>query len=110
MYGALTLEGMCHCAGLSTWVPIAENKPGPESQYWVLGTVGLGLGPHPPSPTRFQADHSAFTYCVPVRLITRFPSLIFIYVGNWAPGSYRGTLGEPVPYGVCTYKKPVVLL
>ena len=36
MYGALTLEGMCHCAGLSTWVPIAENKPGPESRYWVL--------------------------------------------------------------------------
>ena len=51
MYGALTLEGMCHCAGLSTWVPIAENKPGPESRYWVLGTVGLGLGP-PPSRDR----------------------------------------------------------
>ena len=47
MYGALTLEGMCHCAGLSTWVPIAENKPGVP----VLGTRYSRTRTRPP-PSR----------------------------------------------------------
>ena len=92
MYGALTLEGMCHCAGLSTWVPIAENKPGPESRYWVLGTVGVGLGPHPPatgSPTRFQADHSALC---PSPAENSVPQVLFSAM--WVSG-HLGPTEEP---------------
>ena len=95
MCGSLTLEGMCHCAGLSTWVPIAENKPGPESRYWVLGTVGLGLGPHPPatgSPTRFQADPQRLHILCPSPAENSVPQVLFSAM--WVPG-HLGPTEEP---------------
>ena len=97
MCGSLTLEGMSHCAGLGTWVPIAENKPGPESR--VLGLGSKTRTKPPPSrdqdPDPLSGGPTAPSHIVSRLRITgsRFPSHIFSYVpGTWVlQRNLRGT-------------------
>ena len=94
MCGSLTLGHV----PLRVRVPIAENKPGPESR--VLGTVGLGLGPSrdrvpdPLSGGPTAPSHS----CVPVRLritgsrVPKSYSQLCRYLGTWVlQRNLRGT-------------------